>query len=184
MSQDQTSSLPFEPLPYLGGQQPPKKQRRPLLIAVIVLSAIVLIGVVVIVWTLVAAQAAAAKEHEAAVTLRDQGLKAFQVATQSCGISSTTPVSDGGETLELDGKGKKDFDGLPFERTKCVLDVLGAPTRVSTLMGETRALDGRQSDSWDRPYGTIQVTWTYHPDAGLDSLLTLELDRSLKNLDD
>ncbi|MFZ4894251.1 hypothetical protein ACL9RL_07365 [Plantibacter sp. Mn2098] len=162
----------------------PTKSNRPLLLTVIILSAVVLIGIVAIVWTLIASQVTANQQYEEKVALRDAGLSAFEDATSACNISGTAPVSDGGETLALEGKGKKDFDGLPFERTQCVLTALGAPSRVTTLMGETRALDGRQLDSWDRPYGSIDVTWTYHPDAGLDALLTLQLDPALKALDE
>lgn len=35
-------------------------------------------------------------------------------------------------------------------------------------MSQTRALDGTQHGTW----GNISASWTYHPDSGLDAVLT------------
>lgn len=45
-------------------------------------------------------------------------------------------------------------------------EVLGLPDSVAMKMSQTRALDGRQTET----YGDITVSWTYHPDNGLDVL--------------
>lgn len=43
---------------------------------------------------------------------------------------------------------------------------LGLPDSVTIKMSQTRALDGRQTET----YEDITVSWTYHPDHGLDVL--------------
>lgn len=43
---------------------------------------------------------------------------------------------------------------------------LNLPEAVTTKMGQTRALDGRQTET----YEDIEVSWTYHPDTGLEVL--------------
>lgn len=45
-------------------------------------------------------------------------------------------------------------------------EALGLPDSVAMKMSQTRALDGRQTET----YGDITVSWTYHPDHGLDML--------------
>lgn len=55
-----------------------------------------------------------------------------------------------------------------LEIHSCVLTTLGAPSGVVERMERTRALDGTQSEEW----GGYRVTWTYHPDAGLDAVFS------------
>ncbi len=43
-------------------------------------------------------------------------------------------------------------------------EALGLPESLIEKMGQTRALDGRQSSTYDN----ITVSWTYHPDQGLE----------------
>jgi len=43
---------------------------------------------------------------------------------------------------------------------------LNLPEAVTPKMGQTRALDGRQPET----YEDIEVSWTYHPDTGLEVL--------------
>lgn len=45
-------------------------------------------------------------------------------------------------------------------------EALGLPDSIAMKMSQTRALDGRQTET----YGDITVSWTYHPDHGLDVL--------------
>ena len=47
---------------------------------------------------------------------------------------------------------------------------LGLPSSVTTKMSETRAMDGRQSET----YNGVKVSWTYHPDQGLQVLYEAE----------
>lgn len=79
-------------------------------------------------------------------------------------------LSDGNQTLFLDMKGEDPGSGtLSYTQVTCYLRELGAPDYVTTHMDQTRALDGRQSDSW----GEFEASWTYHPDDGLDILIRL-----------
>ena len=50
-----------------------------------------------------------------------------------------------------------------------ILDInkmLGLPDSVNAKMGSTRSMDGRISETYDN----ITVSWTYHPDNGLEVL--------------
>lgn len=80
-------------------------------------------------------------------------------------------VVDDGRTIVLDMRGEEIFSGdLSYEDVVCVLDELGVPDSVHMKMGATRSVDGRLSDSW----GHYEVSWTYHPDDGLDVLVELD----------
>lgn len=89
-------------------------------------------------------------------------------ATSKCDGPDT---SDGGATLVLDTAGSDAGSGtLPFSVIECVLEYLEAPSSVLTKIGETRALDGRQDDSWDG----YDISWNYHPDDGLDAIIEMQ----------
>jgi hypothetical protein len=77
-------------------------------------------------------------------------------------------IADHDHTLNLDTDGKKDPGMLRLSHVQCVLKDLSAPDAVWMHMGDTRALDGRQQDSW----GAYTASWTYHPDQGLDVIIT------------
>lgn len=47
---------------------------------------------------------------------------------------------------------------------------LGLPDSLIQKMSSTRALDGRQSEEYD----DLEVSWSYHPDKGLEVLFSLE----------
>jgi hypothetical protein len=78
-------------------------------------------------------------------------------------------LEDGDRTLVVDttgedvGSGSVGIDGL-----YCTLDELDTPDSVVAKLGRTRALDGMMSATWD----DFEATWTYHPDAGLDVIIT------------
>lgn len=77
-------------------------------------------------------------------------------------------LSDGGRTLYLDMKGKEPGTGtLSWQHVQCYLEALEAPEYIVRQMQSTRALDGRQSDTW----GSFEASWTYHPNHGLDVLI-------------
>lgn len=80
-------------------------------------------------------------------------------------------LEDEGRTLFLDMEGEDPQSGLlSITEVGCVLDELDIPASTIRLMDTTRALDGRQTDSWDG----IKATWSYHPDNGLDVLLVMD----------
>jgi hypothetical protein len=77
-------------------------------------------------------------------------------------------LADGDKTLVLDMEGKKAGSGTgTIGDLTCVLGHLHAPAYVTAEMEKTRALDGRQTQSWD----VFEASWTYHPDDGLDVII-------------
>ena len=60
---------------------------------------------------------------------------------------------------------------MPYEQQSCGLDALDVPVSKKNLITSTRALDGRQTGSWDG----FTATWSYHPDSGLN--LKIEDDK-------
>lgn len=87
----------------------------------------------------------------------------------TCGIryDDGAQLGDGGQSLTLDSRGEEDFDGLTYDSVKCVLEDLDVPDATMNLIETTRALDGRQTGSWDG----IDATWSYHPDNGVNVTL-------------
>lgn len=80
-----------------------------------------------------------------------------------------TTLADGGKTLIIDGKSESQQlngqgTGVDLKTELCILDYLGTSAAVVAHMENTRALDGRQTDSW----GDFTASWIYHPDNGLD----------------
>ena len=71
-----------------------------------------------------------------------------------------------GKSISIDGPAAADkYDTLEEEAALiCLLGETKAPSGVSARMDNTTALDGAQHETW----GTLTVTWTYHPDNGLD----------------
>jgi len=81
-------------------------------------------------------------------------------------------LADEGTTLHFNVGGKSDSsDPTPPAApgdVVCVLTELGIPVSVRVKMARTTALQGVQTDIWDG----IEASWTYHPDNGLDVILT------------
>jgi hypothetical protein len=78
-------------------------------------------------------------------------------------------IEDGDHTLTIDMKGEDAGSGwATVEDVACVLGRIGAPQSVIAEMERTRALDGRQTATW----GHLTSAWTYHPDDGLDVIIT------------
>jgi hypothetical protein len=78
-------------------------------------------------------------------------------------------LGDGGDTLLIDMMGEEYTSGTAtIGDVDCVLAELDAPTSVTARMDSTRALDGMQTATWDG----YSVSWTYHPDDGLDLIIT------------
>jgi hypothetical protein len=90
-------------------------------------------------------------------------------ADRSCNDGRTdTRIGDGGKTLIINSSGDPIKSIVDTQTVACVLDYLKTPAAVRSHIDSTRALDGRQTDSWDR----FTAAWTYHPDDGLD--ITIE----------
>lgn len=93
----------------------------------------------------------------------------FDAALDACGLTDhpSVEIGDEGRSVFLQHQGATDTTGLSDEELDCVLTELDAPDSLFVEMGQTRALDGRQSLEWDG----IEATWSYHPDDGLDTQL-------------
>jgi hypothetical protein len=122
------------------------------------------------------AAAAAAEEAEAeAIAAEEQARMAvLGDALDLCGISATgTPgieLGDGGTTLVVDHKGEDDYTGATTVDLFCIISALEAPSSVTSHMQQTTSMDGRQTETWNG----ITVSWSYHPDRGMDSVFTVE----------
>jgi hypothetical protein len=76
-------------------------------------------------------------------------------------------TADDGRTLIVDMEGEEDLAGATIDQIACVLFELSIPTSITARMDSTRALDGVQTGTWD----SYTVTWSYHPDTGLDLII-------------
>jgi hypothetical protein len=91
----------------------------------------------------------------------------LDAAAEKCKVGK---ADDEGRTLMLDMAGEDAGSGdLAISDIACVLSELDTPDSVVAEMDGTRALDGRQSDDWDG----LEASWSYHPDDGLDIILTI-----------
>ena len=87
----------------------------------------------------------------------------FQKAYDTCLTPTGITVSDGGKTLIINGMGEDSYGATIYD-TSCVLNAIGTPSYILSSMETTNSLMGRQSDTFD----DINVSWSYHPDNGLD----------------
>jgi hypothetical protein len=79
--------------------------------------------------------------------------------------ASGVTLAEDGQSLNFNGKGKDDFFGGDFTDLECVVKELNAPSTVMDRMLRTTSLMGVQDAQWDG----ISISWTYHPDNGLDA---------------
>jgi hypothetical protein len=91
----------------------------------------------------------------------------FQQAYDSCSAPSGVTVSDGGKTLIIDGQNEY-YIGATISDTVCVLNAVELPSYIRSNMETTNSLMGRQSDTFG---DKIDVSWSYHPDNGLDIVI-------------
>lgn len=79
-----------------------------------------------------------------------------------------TRLADDDQTLIIDSQGRQLGSGsLTFGELLCLQTELHMTQAVIAHMGDTRALDGRQEDSWEG----FTASWTYHPNSGLDAII-------------
>lgn len=102
---------------------------------------------------------------------------ALQEARTTCSpdtgsMGALTESHDGQVTLVIDGVGVDDTGyedpTAEWAAVTCILADLDAPAAVTARMGDTRALDGMQDAEW----GVYHATWTFHPDDGMNLVLT------------
>ncbi|MDP9793164.1 hypothetical protein J2S43_001676 [Catenuloplanes nepalensis] len=101
-------------------------------------------------------------------------------------------MKDDGKTLVFDFAPQPDSAGDDsFEHqytVECIKMVTGLPDAVMLQMQQTSAIQGRQSATWGvntsevpQPQmkvapmanGELSASWTYHPDNGLDVIMTV-----------
>ncbi|PSL37005.1 hypothetical protein CLV49_0608 [Labedella gwakjiensis] len=171
---------------------PPNRRRTAIIVGSIAAGVVLLGGITAAVVASSAAQAEAeAKEKRAAalVAERDAALDTFRDAKDACGLTAQDGVSitDEGQTMTIDNSSLAFLESIQaatIDEVFCVLDEVGGSSATRSLMESTRALDGRQTDEWDTDWGSIEVSWSYHPDDGLDTVWELELSDELSDLDD
>ena len=91
-------------------------------------------------------------------------------AVRSCGMGPNSygiSLGDNDRSLTLDGRGQDDSQGAAIDTIACVLGALETPDSTLSLIDSTRALDGRQSATWDG----YSASWSYHQDSGLSIVL-------------
>ena len=79
--------------------------------------------------------------------------------------ASGITLAEDGQSLNFDDKGKEDYSGGDFSDLQCLLEELSAPSTVLARMYQTTSSMGVQDAEWDG----ISISWTYHPDRGMDA---------------
>jgi hypothetical protein len=89
-------------------------------------------------------------------------------ATATCEIKDNPwiTVGDAGRSVSMKSSGQESA-GADFDDVACVLHELDTPDSVISRIDSTRALDGRQTGTWDH----YSASWGYHPDNGLDIVI-------------
>lgn len=80
---------------------------------------------------------------------------------------SRTVISSDGLSISVDSKNKYDSDGVKDIIT--IINELDLPESLIDAMESTNALMGRQKET----YGDYEVSWSYHPDNGLDAIFRI-----------
>ena len=95
-------------------------------------------------------------------------------AVSTCELAGAPGIQlgDGGTTLTFDMQGEDESSGAGYLDIACIFAALEMPSNVSSHMDQTTSMDGRQAESWD----DIAISWSYHPDRGLDGVLTMDVD--------
>ena len=96
----------------------------------------------------------------------------FKDAMDACMLwgNAGIEIVDAERTITVDNKGNDDYEGAATTDVFCVLDSLKASAAVQKHIQQTTSMDGRQTETWDG----ITFSWSYHPDRGLDGVLTLD----------
>ena len=100
--------------------------------------------------------------------LRFAGAQNFSSALDTCHASGSyvrLAADKSSLTLQAENESGR---GLSAPVFRCVLDELDAPASMRQRMLLTRAIDGTQEEQW----GLYRATWTYHPDQGLNVVIS------------
>jgi hypothetical protein len=96
----------------------------------------------------------------------------LKVAYETCGLETVEDayLLDGDRTLTVDTMGEDEISGASYVDYICVLASLETPSRITSRMDGTSAMDGQQTDSADG----ITYFWKYHPDSGVQMTAALD----------
>lgn len=164
---------PSDPSPLTAS--PSSRPTRTWLLPIATGAAGLLIGAGLVVGiTALRADAESRAEGAAAEEARAARAAVIPNAVETCGVASTDGivVADEGRSLTFDMKGDDDLRGADITDIVCVFTALDMPSAVVSHMDQTTSMDGRQTESW----GDLTVSWSYHPDRGLDGVLTVSDD--------
>ncbi len=106
------------------------------------------------------------KEEKAANDAKKARLDKFKYAFSQCS-SRRTVLSSDGKSIVVDSENGRDIAGV-MDIMK-IIKALELPNSLYSEMVSTNALMGRQTET----FGDIQVSWSYHPDNGLDAIFKL-----------
>lgn len=119
-------------------------------------------------WTVTSQNPYAGHEAQPGDQVKLSVASPLESAADTCSVGG---VEDQGRTLFLDMRGDDFGSGsLEYADVLCVLEALDVPQSVIHRIGQTRALDGVQDAVW----AEVAASWTYHPDDGLDIIVTIE----------
>ncbi len=93
----------------------------------------------------------------------------LRVAYSKCSSVNTTLTSDGLGII-VDGEDENDLKSVMDALS--IASELGLPESLSSEMTSTNALMGMQI----RTYGNYEVSWSYHPDNGLDVIYKIVIE--------
>ena len=98
------------------------------------------------------------------------GSTAMADAVETCDLTADPwiELGDEGQSLSMQTDGEES-PGADVADVVCVLGEIETPDSVLSRISNTRALDGRQSATWDN----YSASWGYHPDNGLDIVIEL-----------
>lgn len=151
--------------PAFGATPPqPRPPRRWLLPTITGVAGLVVGGAVVSAVISGTAAADGRAADEAAVAVLGDAVDACEVRGASGFV-----LGDGGLSLTIDNKGEDDVVGADFLDISCVFGALAMPASVSSHVGQTTSMDGRQTAEWDN----LELQWSYHPDRGMDGVITV-----------
>jgi hypothetical protein len=115
----------------------------------------------------------AATSSAPAESLIQQGVRLCRLDGDT--FSAYAVLGDAGYTVTMKGKPADPnyvnitkVTGLTGADMACVLKAAAVPDSIVSQIDATRALDGMQRASWDK----MSASWTYHPDDGLNMVLT------------
>lgn len=92
-------------------------------------------------------------------------------AVEACDIAYTPGITlgDEGTSITFDMRGEDETSGADYVEIACLFAELDIPSAVTSHIDQTTSMDGRQTETWDN----LTVSWSYHPDRGLDGVLTV-----------